>query len=87
MDQDLILTRMLRAAQSWGRQWLGSDVTPVAWTKPEAQGDGAVTAEVEIQREGSPGATPNRTRLVCIVTLEPDGRLGCIKKSEVKGAG
>ncbi len=84
MEQDPILTRIRRAAQIWGRERYGQPVTVDCCSEPHDAGNGTITAEVEVHPDQAGSAAPRAAaRAVCIVTLEPDGTLGCIEKDDL----
>lgn len=74
MTEAGLITRLLQAAEDWGRRRYHEPVAVVGHSGPDCCADGAIRAEVELAA-GHPGKRPRRTR--CIVTLEVDGTLSC----------
>ncbi len=71
-----LIERLLRAAESWGRNRYREDVVVAGHTEPECCADGRVTAIVELERASS-GASLGRTK--CSVIMEPDGKVTCLE--------
>ena len=87
MEQDRILTRILKAAQTWGRERYGQPVTVECCGELQTGDNGMITAEVEVHPAQAGTAVPRvAARALCIVTLEPDGTLGCIGKDAAEKA-
>jgi hypothetical protein len=76
MQDNPMLRRILRAAESWGYKITGQPVSIVAYSEPCCGENGTYTSEIQLR--ATPGSNARLTRLRCIVTLEPDGALGCV---------
>jgi hypothetical protein len=87
MDQEHMLQRMRRAAEEWGRQRWGRPVVVQSCGEPCRAEDGCTTCEVELQL--APPSDSSKRRKArgqsarCLVTLEPDGSLGCFSRDEL----
>lgn len=82
ITQTHILNRMLRAAEAWARTRTGQPVQVRSYSEPCCGTDGAYTSQVELEVRPAAGRSEPAS-LRCLVTLEPDGTLGCIMHDQV----
>lgn len=74
-----LITRMLKAAESWGRKRYGTEVVVHGHTEPECCADGTATAVVELERPAS-GKKVRQGK--CLVVMDADGTLRCLEYQE-----
>ena len=78
---------MLNTIKAWSRKRYGQPVSLAGCAKPDCRANGPIATEVEQQRSSVRAEMFEETvQVACIVTLEPDGRLGCLGKDERENA-
>ena len=83
MTEGDLVTRMLRAAEAWGRRRYGKEMRALTHKGPEQLEDGAVTATVDLYYVRDPSEAAAQTEPVtCVTTLEPDGTVSCFSEDE-----
>ncbi len=69
-----LMERMLKAAETWGREYYREDVRATEHTPPHRDADGRLTAVVDLERP----AGGKVGQVQCSVIMEPDGKLSCL---------
>jgi hypothetical protein len=77
MERSDMLGRMLRAAESWGQRLAGQPVAVRSYSEPCCGENGAYSSEITLEARDDGGSQPPAA-IRCLVTLEPDGALGCV---------
>ena len=78
---------MFNTIKAWSRKRYGQPVSLAGCTQPDCRAKGTITSEVELHRSPvRPEMFEETVPVACIVTLEPDGRLGCLGKDESENA-
>lgn len=78
---------MFNTIKAWSRKRYGQPVSLAGCTQPDCRAKGMITTEVELHRSPVRAEMFEETvPVACIVTLEPDGRLGCLGKDERENA-
>ncbi len=74
MARTSVMERMLKAAETWGREYYREDVRATEHTEPWRDADGRLTAVVDLERPSGEKVG----QVQCSVIMEPDGKLSCL---------
>jgi hypothetical protein len=84
MERSSSVARILGAARDWGRRRYGQEVTTSCCAEPVYEPGGAMIAEIQVTPAGTPGAmTAVSKSVICIVTLDREGRISCVPTDEL----
>jgi hypothetical protein len=76
MTEAGLITRLMQAAEEWGRRRYHQEVVVVEHKEPECCPDGRMSAVIELDTaKGKHRAQPVR----CIATMELDGTISCVE--------
>ncbi len=78
-----LIARVLQAIKAWSLKRAGQKEAAASCPRPGCLVNGASVPEVELHRgQGIPQTLKEAAGVACIVTLEPDGKLSCLRHGQ-----